>query len=100
LVEGRVVGLEAFGDEKLLKRNYEGLLSGIAIEATDDEFCKEIRSNKIVTVDDFLKGILGAKKERYRSVGHGSDMRFEADGFVGCGLVADRKVLHLEAFAV
>ncbi|HXX53168.1 MAG TPA: DUF6569 family protein [Thermodesulfovibrionales bacterium] len=100
LVERHVVSLEVFGDERLLRKNYQALLSGIAIEATDEESLVDIRNRGKQAVADFLRGILAAKKESYKSVWHGNDVRFEGGAFVGYGLVDDGRVLHLEAFAV
>jgi hypothetical protein len=96
MIDNRVC-LDIFGSEKLFKRNYEALLSGLAIEALNGE---PILNHKVMTPDEFLRSILTVEKESYKSIGHGTDVRFENDSIVGCALTGKTKVYHLEAFRV
>jgi hypothetical protein len=55
-----------------------------------------------LTVEEFLRSIGVAPKERYIAIGNGVDVRFETSNMVGAALVDDNDsaLYHLEAFAV
>jgi hypothetical protein len=102
MLDNHVVAAEIFGSPKLFSKNYDSLLSGLALEATDNEFIQELRNREPLTVEEFLRSIGVAPKERYIAIGNGVDVRFETSNMVGAALVDDNDsaLYHLEAFAV
>jgi hypothetical protein len=98
MINGHVIAMDVFASEGLLQRNFQPLLSGVALEAMDAEFNREIQKHKVLTVEQFLRLIENSNKETFNSVGHGEDIRFKSKGIVGSALVTDNKVIHVEAF--
>jgi hypothetical protein len=93
-----LLGLESFGNERLLKRNYEGLLSGIVLETTDNDFYEELKKKETLTVEEFLRAIASTNKQPCKAIGDSQDFRFENEHLVGSALVSGDAVYHLEAF--
>jgi hypothetical protein len=69
------------------------------MEAIDSEFCTELKNHKALTVEQFLKSIENSRKETFKSIAHGTDIRFEENGVLGSALISNDKVIHVEAFA-
>ena len=46
----------------------------------------------------FVEKVLQCKEEKFKSVGHGWDHRFEGPGIVGSTLVHQEKVIHMAFF--
>jgi len=100
MIDNHPVALEAFGNHRLCKGNFQGLLRALASEAMDQELCDEIKKRRVLTVDEFLRSITNSKQEQHKSIGLGDEVRFEGDdGVVGCCLVNGRSLVHIEAFA-
>lgn len=99
MINEHVIAMDIFANERLLQRNFQPLLSGVALEAMDAEFGRELQNQKVLTVKEFLQSIQNSQKQSFKSVGHGEDIRFESNGIVGSALVTNNKVIHVEAFA-
>lgn len=103
MIDNHPVALEAFGSHRLCKGNFQGLLRALASEAMDQELCDEIKKGRTLTVNQFLQAIMDSRQEQHKSIGLGDEVRFEGDGVggggvVGCCLVNERNVVHLETF--
>ena len=48
----------------------------------------------------FIENARQCREEKFKSVGHGWDHRFEAPGVVGSALLHQEKVIHLAFFKV
>ena len=98
-IDEHVIAMDVFASETLLQGNFQPLLSGVALEAMDNEYCRELKNHKALTVEQFLKEIENSQKKTFKSVGHGEDIRFEGNGVLGSALISNGKVIHVEAFA-
>lgn len=97
LIDNQAVSMDVFGDRKLFKCNYKSLLSGIVMEVTDPEYCKDLKAFKKLTAQQFIEEIPKLKQEPSESIGVGNNIVL--DGYlVGEALVFEENVLHLEAF--
>lgn len=99
MIDEHIIGMDVFANESLLQRNFQPLISGVALEAMDPEFGRELKNHKVVTVEQFLKSIENSKKETFKSIGNGEDVRFKGNSVLGSALINNDKVIHLEAFA-
>jgi hypothetical protein len=91
--------VESFGNDRLFKRNFEGLLSGIALETTDDDFYEELKGKETITVEEVLRGIasVSINTQRCKSLGDSHEYYFDNSHFEGSMLVSGDVVYHVEA---
>jgi hypothetical protein len=97
-MNGHVLTVELFGTTKLFNRNCKGILAGIALEATDREFCQELSHREPLTVEALLRSIRVAHKDHFTAIGQGVDIRLETNNMVGAALVHESQLYHLEVF--
>jgi len=98
LMGGKVVGFDVVSLEsayaglhgKLVKSYAMDILAGGGRRVSGKDHHKTGRL--------FLEEILSCRQESYRSVGHGTDYRFEGPSAVGSALVAYEKVVHMAFF--
>ena len=99
-IEDRVVALDVFANSNLMSGNFQPMLAGLSLDATDKAYCKSLSMQKAITVQDFLKAIEDAPKERHDGIGQGHIIRFESNMLVGTALDFEDNFIHMEAFAV
>lgn len=94
--------LESFANHRLLQKNYGGLLSGIVLETTDNDFYEELKGKETITVEEVLRGIasVSINKQQCKSLGDSHDFPLENEHLhlIGSLTVSNDTVLHLEVF--
>jgi hypothetical protein len=98
LVNGKVVGTDAFGNSATFSRVFKNLLESYAMDAVD-RFEKAIDAGDgAKAASDVLAAASGAKAESRPSVGLGMDLRLESDKLVGFALKHEDRVVHVCLF--
>jgi hypothetical protein len=99
MINGEVVGMDAFGTPETFSKVFRKLVQSYALDAIDwiegnktDELSRD-------RVTDFKESIFSCKMETHDSVGPGTDCRLESDKLTGFALALDGKVLHMSVFA-
>ena len=99
MINGKVVGLDAFGKPDTFSKVFKKLLESYALDAIDwynpDKENKALKSE----VPKFQKAILSGHAESRQSVGLGTDFRLESRKVTGFALALDDQVLHVSIFA-
>lgn len=98
-LDSHIITAEIFGSTKLFARNYGGVMAGIALQASDQQYRQELHYREPMTVQQFLSSIEVCRKDSFKSLGMGTDIRIETNRLLGAGLVHDDKLIHLEVFA-
>jgi hypothetical protein len=99
MINGKVVGMDAFGKPETFSKSFRKLVQSYAMDAIDWlEQADEPKSSKS-DVTKFTKGILACKVETHDAVGVGTDFRFESNKLTGFSLALDGKVIHMSVFA-
>jgi hypothetical protein len=98
LVNGKVVGMDAFGKSVTFSRVFKSLLESYALDAVD-RFEKEtdVGTGK-KAASDVLAAASVAKSESRPSVGLGMDLRLDSEKLVGFALEHENRVIHLCLF--
>jgi hypothetical protein len=98
LVNGIVVGMDAFGKAVTFSRVFKNLLESYALDAVD-HFKKETDAGTGEKAASDLLGVASvAKAESRPSVGLGMDLRFESEKLVGFALEHEGRVVHICLF--
>jgi hypothetical protein len=97
MIDEHVVAMDAFGNHRLFQKQYEDLLSGLAVDATDKDYCEELKKQKPMNVEHFIKSLLKSPQKSYEAIGHGTNILMEGD-VIGEALMLDNHVLNMEAF--
>ena len=99
MINGMVVGLDAFGKPGTFSEVFKKRLESYALDAIDwydpDKGHKALKSE----VTRFQKSALSTSAETRPSVGLGTDFRLESRKITGFALGLDDQVLHLFIFA-
>ena len=99
MINGKVVGLDAFGKPGIFSKVFKKLLESYTLDAIDwydpDKEYKALKSE----VTRFQKAALSADAESRPSVGLGTDFRLESRKVTGFALALDDHLLHLSIFA-
>jgi hypothetical protein len=99
LINGKVVGMDAFGKPDTFSKTFKKLVQSYAMDAIDwFEEGKDYKPSRS-DVTSFTKGILSGKIETHDAVGLGIDCRLESDKLTGFSLTLDGKVVHMSMFA-
>ncbi|MEW6440770.1 MAG: DUF6569 family protein [bacterium] len=100
VINGKVVGLDSFGNPETFSKMSGKLLASYALDAIDwlDPAKERLQVEESQAVE-LLDGCKAASVESRASVGLGTDCRLGADGLTGFALVLDGQVLHLAAFS-
>jgi len=99
IINGEVAGFDIISLESAYKILHPKLVKSYAMDAL---LQKEGKSGK-VSVDKakaFLKEAAMCKENKYKSIGHGWDYRFEAKTIVGSALVYRKRVVHTAFFRI
>jgi len=99
MINGKVVGLDAFGKPGTFSKVFKKLLESYALDAIDwydpDKAHKALKSK----VTRFQKSALSANAETRPSVGLGTDFRLESRKLTGFALGLNDQLLHISIFA-
>ena len=99
MINGKVVGLDAFGKPGTFSKVFKKLLESYTLDAIDwydpDKEHKALKSE----VTRFQKSTLSAKAETRPSVGLGTDFRLESRKITGFAMALDDQLLHVSIFA-
>ena len=99
MINGKVVGLDAFGKPGTFSKIFKKLLESYTLDAIDwhdpDKEHKALKSE----VTKFQKAALVAGAEGRPSVGLGTDFRLESKKVTGFALALDAQLLHVSIFA-
>jgi hypothetical protein len=97
-VNGKVVGMDAFGKAATFSRVFKNLLESYALDAVD-RFEKEIDSGDgKKAASDVLAAASAANAESRPSVGLGLDLRLESENLVGFALEHEVRLVHICLF--
>lgn len=110
VIGNKIAGLDVFGIRTVVPKVYGKLLKGYIFDALDQSLTgkegsqkESLNKEEIQTLHDeigkFLKELKTAKKDVYKSVGEGEDVRFARKNTTGFALVNDNAVVHIAAFA-
>jgi len=98
MINGKVVGTDAFGKPETFSKVFKKLLESYALDAIDwydpQQEQKALRSE----VTKFQKAVLASHVESGPSVGLGIDFRLESKKITGFALAHDGQVLHISIF--
>jgi len=99
MINGRVAGLDAFGNPGTFSKVFRKLPESYALDAIDwfdpDKDHKALKSE----ATRFQKSALSAGAEGRPSVGLGTDFRLESKKVAGFALALDDQILHVSIFA-
>ena len=94
----KIEGLELFDCEETLADMLPKLIRSYAIDAIETVEAHR-RNPSAVSADAFISRLARAEVETYPAVGLGTEVRMAAPGVIAGGLVAEKRVVHLAAFA-
>lgn len=103
-IEGSIVGIEAFGARSIFPKAFKKLLRGYMLDAMDEEELKAYADKAKGTqpnesAQKAIERAIRLKKERFKSMGAGQEVRFEGKGLDGFAVVDDNEhVVHLAVF--
>jgi hypothetical protein len=94
----RVEGLELFDCPETFSEMLSRLVRSYAIDAIEQ--LRSHRQNPTAEASEAFLGLLRqAEFETYPAVGEGTEVRLNACGAIGAGLVSEDRIVHLAAFA-
>ena len=104
LIDQKVVGSDILGMKSVLPKVYNKILRGYILDALDRDRKDEgsVPPDKYVLAGEvkrFLDQVKATKKNSFKSVGEGDDIRFEGHQVNGFALVNKDQMVHLAAFA-
>jgi hypothetical protein len=97
-VNGKVVGMDAFGKAETFARVFKNLLESYALDAIDRFEKKTGTGSWKMKASEVLATALAAKVDSRPSAGLGMDMRLESEKQVGFALEHTGRVLHICLF--
>jgi hypothetical protein len=98
MVNGKVVGMDAFGKAMTFSLVFKNLFESYALDAVD-RFTKQIEAGTgIMAAKELLAAAVTAKAESRPSVGLGMDLRLESEKLVGFALEHEDRVVHICLF--
>src|SRR5512137_656828 len=99
MINGRVMGLDILSLEPVYEALHPKLVKSYAMDA----LLQQGEKGDNGSVDHgraFIEKARQCKEEKFKSVGHGWDHRFEGPGIVGSALVHQEKVVHMAFFGM
>jgi hypothetical protein len=99
LVNGEVVGLDMISKASAFKILHPKLIRSYVIDALTEK-PKEAKETPAQKADAFLKRIITCAEQRFDSVGHGQDYRYEGKKIVGSVLLHESTAIHMAFFQV
>ena len=99
MINGKVVGLDAFGKPGTFSEVFKKLLESYALDAIDWHNPEKEHKTLKSEVTKFQKDTMAANAEVHPSVGLGTDFRMESGKVTGFALALDDQLLHVSIFA-
>jgi hypothetical protein len=99
MINGKVVGMDAFGKSESFSKAFKKLVQSYAMDAFDWFTQGDDPKSSKTDVANFTKGVLACQVENHDAVGLGIDCRLESDKLTGFALSLDGKVVHMSIFA-
>lgn len=93
-----IEGLELFDCNETLADMLPKLIRSYAIDAIETVESHR-RNPSAISADAFISRLVNAEVETFPAVGEGTEVRLTAPGVIAGGLVTDKRVVHLAAFA-
>ena len=94
----KIEGLELFDCDETLDDMLPKLIRSYAIDAIETVEAHR-RNPSGVSADAFIQHLARAEVETYPAVGLGTEVRMSAPGVIAGGLITEKRVVHLAAFA-
>jgi hypothetical protein len=98
-IDGRIVGLDAFGEPATYARVHRKLVESYALDAVEAPEHAHSGSIGVGQAEGFVRALAGTRCEDRPGVGLGIDSRIEAAGLSGFALTLGEHVLHLAVFS-
>lgn len=99
LINGSIAGIDVLSHHAAYAMLHAKLVKSYAMEALLEQKNGEYPCSA-ETARRFIDAIAGASASKFKSVGLGWDIRFEAPGLIGSALEHEGAVIHLAAFSV
>jgi hypothetical protein len=97
MINGKVIGFDTLSLEPVYEALHPKLVKSYAMDALLQQ-SGEGGNGLIDKARTFIEEAGKCKEEKFKSVGHGWDHRFEGPGVVGSALVHEEKVIHMAFF--
>jgi len=99
MVNGEVAGFDMVSRVDAFRIIYPKLIKSYIMDAILEKPAKAKESSPDKATS-FLKNILKCDEQKYDSVGHGQDYRYEGKKIVGSALVHENTVIHMAFFQI
>lgn len=101
VIDGNFAGFDLVSFSAAYARLHPKLIRSYALESLLEPTGSFITQNSALDrAKAFLDNIQAARATPFPSVGHGTDLRFQAKGLVGTALVHDNEVIHAAFFSL
>jgi len=97
MINGRVMGIDIFSLEPVYKALHPKLVKSYAMDALLQQR-KKVDNDIVEKARKFIGEAGECKEEKFKSIGHGDDYRFEGPTIVGSALVHQETVIHMAFF--
>ncbi len=99
IINGRVMGLDILSLESVYEALHPKLVKSYAMDALFRQGNK-VENNILEKARTFIGEAGECKEEKFKSIGHGYDYRFEGSAIVGSALVHQERIIHMALFEV
>ncbi|HSB06379.1 MAG TPA: DUF6569 family protein [Thermodesulfobacteriota bacterium] len=99
MINGRVMGLDILSLEAVYETLHPKLVKSYAMDALLQQK-KKVDNGSVDNGRAFIEEARQCKEEKFKSIGHGWDHRFEGPNIVGSALVHEEKVIHMAFFGI
>ena len=99
MINGRVMGLDILSLEAVYEALHPKLVKSYAMDALVQQGEKG-DSGSVDNGRAFIEKARQCREEKFKSVGHGWDHRFEGPAIVGSALIHQEKVIHMAFFGM
>ncbi len=99
IIDGAVVGMDILSRPEAFAQIGPKLLRSYALDAVVGAKANGPKPT-VAAAEGFVAVVSQIKPKKYRSIGHGSDYRYNADRMVGSALVYRKQVIHAAFFPI
>ena len=99
VINGKVMGLDILSLEPVYETLHPKMVKSYAMDALLEQR-EKAEDGLLEKARTFIDGAGQCKEEKFKSVGHGWDHRFEGATIVGSALVHEERVIHMAFFGV
>jgi hypothetical protein len=100
MIDGKVIGFDVLSLEAVYEALHPKLVKSYAIDALLQQQREKVDNGSTEKARMFIEQARQCKEEKFKSVGHGWDHRFEGSTIVGSALVHQEKVIHMAFFGI